>query len=66
VADEVERVRFVAEHAGELLAASLADHDHDLALTGSVLPQKAIFTILAAVGRLHVAAENYGLVPFAR
>src|SRR5207302_6039226 len=34
-----------------------ADDDHDLALARLVLPQPAIPTVLAAISRLHIAAE---------
>ena len=47
-ADEVQGFRFAAEHAGQRLAAALADHDNDLALAGLVLPQPPIAAVLAA------------------
>src|SRR5205823_5225889 len=46
-----------AEHAGERPAATLADHDHDLALARLIDPQPTIAAVLAIVGGLHIAAE---------
>src|SRR5207302_766801 len=46
-ADEVERIGFGPEHAGERSAAALADDDDDLASAGPVCPLAAVLAILA-------------------
>src|SRR5690349_15255640 len=58
-ADEGQGFGLGAEHAGERLAvlAALADDYNDLPLAGLILPPPAVNSILAAVGRFHIAAE---------
>jgi hypothetical protein len=66
-ANEVERRDLGSEHAGEPLAVALANHDHDLTLTGLVLPESVIPTVLAPIGGLHVTTKiaAIDLCPFA-
>jgi hypothetical protein len=68
-ADEVKRLIFGAEHAGERYPVALADHHDALPPARLVLPQPAIAPVLAEIGGLDVAAEitavDLGLLAFA-
>src|SRR5580704_17103797 len=52
LANEGERIGFIAEHAGQRLAAALTDHNHNLALAELVDGLAPILAIFAAIGRL--------------
>src|SRR5690242_12550624 len=58
-ADEIQCIGLSAENARQRLAlgATLADDDNHLALAALVLPLAAVFAILAAIRRLHIAAK---------
>src|SRR3954462_1069903 len=57
-ADEVQRLSLIAEHARQCVTATLADHNHDLALAALILAEPAIPAILFPVRRPNMAAEK--------
>ena len=56
-AQELHGPGFRLEHGRDGVAATLADHDHDLALAGLIAEQATVAAVLAIIGGLDVAAE---------